>query len=264
MIYTTTMDDPGVVAYQDTSDPAALKRRGLFIAEGRLVVNRLLTGGRFRVRSVLVTATALDGLRESLDAQPTVPVFVIDQDAMNEVVGFNIHRGCLALADRPAPLSFDRLPVDDMTRVAVLERVSNPDNMGGLFRNAAAFGVELVLLGPHCGDPLYRKAVRTSMGASLVVPFADAAPWPAAIARLKRAGLRTVALTPSADAVPLGGVERFPRVALLLGSEGEGLSDAALAECDVRVRIPMSEQIDSLNVATAAAVALHHFSALDR
>lgn len=264
MIHVATLDDPRLDDYRATADPAALRERELFVAEGRLVVRRLLDTGRFRVRSVLLTESAVESLWDCLTAHPTVPVYVIEQAVMNAVVGFNIHRGCLAIAERGAPLTIDRLSLDDLTRVMVVEGVSNPDNIGGLFRNGAAFGVEAVLLGPGCGDPLYRKAVRTSMGASLIVPFANAVPWPAVVGNLKRAGLRTVALTPSADALPLATVERFARVALLLGSEGEGLSDTALAESELRVRIPMSRRIDSLNVAAAAAVAFHHFAALDR
>lgn len=273
MIQAVTLNDPRVRDYRATTDPEALRERGLFVAEGRLVVRRLLEARRFAgthpeeapyaVRSVLVTQAALSDLGTVLDARPTVAVYLIDQEAMNATVGFNIHRGCLALAERPAPTVFDAQDVSGLSRVLVVEGVSNPDNIGGLFRNAAALGVELVLLGPGCGDPLYRKAIRTSMGSTLLVRFTEAAPWPGAIATLKRAGFQILGLTPAADATPLPHITPMPRAAVILGSEGDGLSDRALAECDVRVRIPMRTLIDSLNVATAAAVALYHLCPLD-
>lgn len=265
MIHLAALDDPRVRQYQATTTPDALRAAGLFVAEGRLVVQRLLESHRFVVRSVLVTRAALDSLRAILDAHaPAVPVYLIEQDRMDAVVGFNIHRGCLALGERPAPLVFDDISLAPMSRIVVLEGVSNPDNVGGVFRNAAAFDVDLLVLGPKCGDPLYRKAIRTSMAASLLVPFAAAREWPGTIRELAAAGFQTVALTPSLDAVSLRHVSLQPRTALLLGSEADGLSLEALAEADVRARIPMARRIDSLNVATAAAVALHQLAASDR
>ena len=138
------------------------------------MVRRLLPNPRFRTRSVLLTDAAREALHDVLDsAPPDLDIFVVDQPVMNAIAGFNIHRGCLALAERPAPLALTDLPLDVVTRVLVLEGVNNPDNVGGIFRSAAAFGVDAVVLGPGCGDPLYRKAVRTSMAATLAVPFAD-------------------------------------------------------------------------------------------
>lgn len=264
MIAVATLDDPRIQDYRATADPDALRRLGLFVVEGRLVVRQLLEeADRFTVRSVLVTEAARAGLADAFETRPAVPVYVIAQDAMSAVVGFHIHRGCLALAERPVPELLDEARLDGLSRVLVIEGVSNPDNIGGLFRNAAAFGVDLVVLGPRCGDPLYRKAIRTSMGASLLVRCAEAASWPDAIVTLKHAGFQVLALTPAAEATPLVRITPAARVALMLGSEGEGLSDAALAASDIRARIPMSTRIDSLNVATAAAVALHHLSAFN-
>jgi len=138
-----------------------------------------------------------------------------------------------------------------------MERVNNPDNVGGIFRSAAAFGVDAVMLGPACGDPFYRKAVRTSMAATLAVPFADAGPWPEAIHIMRRSGMRVLALTPAAEARSIRDVPHdLARVAILVGAEGEGLSAAALAAADDRVRIPMSGPGDSLNVTVAASIAL--------
>ena len=140
----------------------------------------------------------------------------------------------------------------------VLEGVNNPDNIGGLFRSAAAFGVDLVVLGPGCSDPLYRKAIRTSMAATLQVPFVAAGEWPAALSLLRAHGFRVMALTPAADAVPLDDCPRdHPRLALLAGAEGDGLTPAAMAAADQRVRIPIADGTDSLNVTVAVSIALH-------
>jgi tRNA G18 (ribose-2'-O)-methylase SpoU len=183
---------------------------------------------------------------------------------MDHIVGFNIHRGCLALAERPPRKTLDDLPLGGLARALVLEGVNNPDNVGGLFRSAAAFGVEAVVLGPACGDPLYRKAVRTSMGASLQVPFVDAGAWPAALVQLKAAGLRVVALTPRPDALPLNELARAAeRAALVVGTEGAGLTRDALNAADAHVRIPMRAHVDSLNVTVAASIALFHLFGAD-
>jgi tRNA G18 (ribose-2'-O)-methylase SpoU len=190
-----------------------------------------------------------------------VPVYVASQAAMNAVAGFNFHRGCLALAVRPAPVTLAGLPLGSLSRVVVAEGVNNPDNVGGLFRNAAALGADALVLGPDCGDPLYRKAIRTSMAASLVLPWAGAGPWPDALDELAGAGLVVVACTPDPTAPALHDVTLPRRSAVLVGAEGPGLSAVALGRASLRVRIPMHGTMDSLNVATAAAIVL---AALDR
>lgn len=272
-----SLDDPRVAIYRDTARPRAIARRGLFVAEGRLVVERLLRSSRFRVHSVLVTPTALEALRisETTVAQDEVrnrpsaeavatppadtPVYVVDQTVMNQIVGFNIHRGCLALGERPAIVSLEQAPIEAAARLLVVEGVNNPDNIGGLFRCAAAFGADAVVLGPGSGDPLYRKAIRTSMAASLQVPFVEAGPWPDALSHLRGRGFRVLALTPGPAATPIDALPRGGgRVALLVGSEAAGLSSRALAAADERVRIPMHDGVDSLNVTVAAAIAMHH------
>jgi tRNA G18 (ribose-2'-O)-methylase SpoU len=176
---------------------------------------------------------------------------------MNEIAGFNIHRGCLALAERPALAEVADLALDDARLLVVLEGVNNPDNVGGIFRSAAAFDADAVILGPSCSDPLYRKSIRTSMAATLVVPFAGARPWPQAIAGLRARGFTVLALTPSTDATAIDDLPAFDRVAILVGAEGEGLSGAAMHAADYRVRIPMTGAADSLNVTVAASIAMY-------
>lgn len=272
--------DPRLAEYRHIPDPVLLRERGLFAAEGRLVVRRLLTRSPYRTRSILVTATALASIA---DVRGDTPTWVVPQQVMNEVGGFNFHRGCLALGERPPGRSTADLlaalpppsrplerPGPEATAgtpplfVVVLEGVGNVDNVGAIFRNAAAFGAAFVLLGPGCGDPLYRKAIRTSMGAALWLPFGVAIAWPEDLAQLRDAGFFLVALTPRRDAATVTALDaevaRRPRVALLLGSEGAGLSAAALALADLCVRIPIVPDVDSLNVATAAAIALHRLA----
>jgi tRNA G18 (ribose-2'-O)-methylase SpoU len=251
------LDDPRLDDYRHVADPAALRSRGVFVAEGRLVVARLAEQRRHVVRSVLLTETAAAAMPATLAALGAdVPVYVVPQAVMNAVVGFNIHRGCLALAERPAPGGLEALPLGTIDRLVVAEGVNNPDNVGGLFRNAAALGAGAVVLGPGCGDPLYRKAIRTSMAATLQLPWAHAGAWPGALHAVRAAGIGVVACTPSADAPSLYDIDLPERAAVLVGAEGDGLTAGALAAADVRVRIPMHGGMDSLNVATAAAVVL--------
>ena len=252
-------DDPRLAAYRNIPDPELLARGGLFIAEGRLVVRRLLRESRFVTQSVLVTPAALPAIRDVLDEPATPPVFVVPQAVMNQVAGFNIHRGCLALGHR-GPLPPLEAIATGARRLIVVERIANPDNIGGIFRNAAAFGADGVILDAVSTDPLYRKAIRTSVGTALLVPFARAADWST---KLRALGMLTVALTPSRNAVPLREAAprlRQSRVALVLGHEGDGLTQYAMDACDLRVRIATSDLIDSLNVAVAAGIALYEIS----
>jgi tRNA G18 (ribose-2'-O)-methylase SpoU len=227
--------------------------RGLVIAEGVIVVRRLLTS-RFPLRAVLGVRRRLDDLADDL-AGVDAPVYATSAEVMAEVVGFHLNRGVLAVADRPGPLSVDDV-VGPARRLAVLEGVGDHENLGALFRNAAALGVDGVLLGTGCSDPLYRRSVRVSMGHVLGIPFATLQPWPDGLKLLRDRGFRVLAMTPSAQrslTPDLGG----DRVAVLLGSEGPGLTGEAVAAADVAVRIPMAGGVDSLNVATAGAVAFY-------
>lgn len=265
MIRVDDPDDHRIAAYRNVPDPDLLTRDGLFVAEGRLVVRRLIEGQRFSVRSVLVNDAALVALREVLATRDELPVYVVPQAIINSITGFNIHRGCLAMGERPRPRQW-REATKAARRVIALERIANADNVGSVFRSAAAFGVDAVLLERTCTDPLYRKAIRTSMGAALTMPFADAEPWPEALRQLAREGWQVVAMTPAASAPSLRAVAAevsSRRVVVVVGHEGEGLSAAALEACTHRARIPMMSNVDSLNVATAAALALYELSAGD-
>jgi tRNA G18 (ribose-2'-O)-methylase SpoU len=257
-IHIDRADDPRLADYVGLSDPE-LRRRveerdGFFVAEGALVVRTLLAT-RHHVRSVLVTERQRSALADVLDGL-NAPVYVVRPEVMHHTVGFDLHRGAVAAADR-SPLPPMDAVLRGATRVAVLERVNDHENLGALFRNAAAFGVDAVLLCPQCSDPLYRRSVRVSTGHVLTVPWTRAAPWPTAIDAIRALDFTVVALTPSVDAAPLdeGVVADDERVAFLLGAEGPGLSADALSRATRRVRIPMAPGVDSLNVAVAGAIA---------
>ena len=270
-IRVASVDDPRLDDFRIVSDPALMRDRGLFVAEGRLAVERLLAS-RFRTRSLLVIDTALDGLAPALAAggdERRPDVYVADSAQLRLVTGFRFHRGCLALGERPRAEPPDaELPRAAPGRpLVVLEGVSDPDNVGSIFRNAAAFGAAGGVLSPTCADPLYRKAIRTSMGTTLQLPFRVAGEWPAVLARVRDAGARVIALTPLEPATEIeafvsGRRGSATRLALLLGNEGGGVSRDALDLCDERVRIDIEPAVDSLNVAHAAAIALQRIRAV--
>ncbi len=253
------VDDPRVADY------VALKegeRAGSFIAEGLLVVEALLSRGRYPVRSILVAEGRLDRLPP---VPATVPVYVASQVVLDRIVGFPIHRGVLAAGDRTGAAALDTL-LDGLEAprgtLVVGVGLSNHDNVGSLFRNAAGLGADAVILDDRSADPLYRKAIRVSMGHALTLPSCARAPLPRILAALGRRGWKTWATTPGEGARDLGELLRGGgevadrKVAVLVGAEGEGLDPAVIAGADVRVRIPMREGVDSLNVATAAAIVL--------
>jgi tRNA G18 (ribose-2'-O)-methylase SpoU len=269
-IIRTDDSDARLADYRGVANPDIAAGNGTFIAEGRLVVRRLLGSNTFATRSVLVTQPAMSALADVLARRPDVPVFLVNQQAMNTIAGFNIHRGCLAIGQRPAPISWREIagqipnPKSQIPNTLVcLERVANPDNVGGVFRSASAFEAAGVLLDPATTDPLYRKAIRTSMGAVLQLPFARAEPWPGALTELRSRGFAVIAMTPAEGARPLE--EAITALAgrpaaIVLGHEGDGLSPEAAAACELQARIPISSAVDSLNVATAAAIALYEFA----
>ena len=244
--------DPRLADYVDLADPDLRRRieaeQGFFIAESPLVVRRLIESGRV-VRSVLVTPAQYDVLSDVL---ADLRVYVASDAVLRRVVGFNLHRGAVASADR-WPMPPVETVLDGARRVAVLERVNDHENLGVLFRSAAALGVDAVLLDLECSDPLYRRCVRVSIGHVLRIPWTRIE----SVEDIRRAGFTTFALTPGAESVSIDTVEWPERAALLFGAEGPGLSDTWIGAADVRVRIPMATGADSLNVATAAAVAFY-------
>lgn len=252
-------DDPRVDDFRalSTADrrPDRPGGRGLVIAEGVVVVERLLASA-YPVRALLGVPRRLDELAGRLDGVE-VPCYAADAGTMARIVGFHLNRGVLAVADRAPEPPLERL-VAGARRLAVLEGIGDHENLGALFRNAAALGMDGVLLGPGCSDPLYRRSVRVSMGHVLRVPFACVRSWTGDLRLLRDNGFRVVALTPAASAMPLRDAALDQgRVAVLLGSEGPGLTGEAIAAADAVVRIPMAHGVDSLNVATAAAIAFH-------
>jgi tRNA G18 (ribose-2'-O)-methylase SpoU len=262
----TSADDPRVHDYRAVREPDLVRRRGLFIAEGRLVVSRLLALPRSRIRSILASEAGLAALRaeaaDGLEARPALPLYLAAADVIDAIGGFHFHRGCLAIAERPPALDPEALIAAAAPGhpLVVVEGLAQADNVGSILRNAHAFGAAGVLLDPASVDPLYRKALRTAMGAALIVPWARLEPWPAALARLRDAGIVVAALTPRPTASPLaafvdGHADR--PVALLVGAEGEGLAEPTIALADAQVRIPMAPGADSVNVATATGIALH-------
>ena len=255
--------DPRIEAYRDVAAPDRLRARGLFVAEGRAVVRRLMDEAPDDVRSLLLSHAALRDLEPALAALgPGVPVYVCDAADFLGITGHDLHRGCLALAARPEPRHVDALLVS-ARMVIVLEGVTDADNVGGVFRNAAAFGADAVVLSPTCCDPLYRKAIRTSMAATLRVPFARAGEWPGALTRIRALGFTIIALTPrqpSEDLDVFASRPRPERLALLIGTEGAGLTPEAEAAADDRVRVPIRAGVDSLNLAVATGIALYRLA----
>ncbi len=257
------LDDERLAPYRALRDADLLRTRGIFVAEGRLVLERVLEDRPRAIRSIMVNAASLRALGDRIESLSSdASVFVCDAPAFHAVTGFNLHRGCLALVDRPAALDPDDL-IREAGTVVVLEGVTDADNVGGVFRNAAAFDARAVLLSPTCCDPLYRKAVRTSMAATLRVPFARLSDWPGDLGRLRAAGFCLVALTPRAPSITLEALALKPRparLALVVGTEGAGLSLDAECAADVRVRIPTTNRVDSLNLAVATGIVLSRLS----
>jgi tRNA G18 (ribose-2'-O)-methylase SpoU len=238
---------------------------GLFIAEGTKVITRAVAAG-YPVRSVLLGQSRLGDLPALGEAAALAPVYVVPDEVAESVTGYRVHRGALAsLARKPLPEV--AAVISGAHRIVVLEDLVDHGNVGAIFRCAAALGVDAIVLSPRCADPLYRRAVKVSMGAVFAIPYARMTTWFDGLAELKSAGFRTLALTPDERAVPISSAlraaaEHTGKVALLLGTEGDGLTGRWLHEADAAVRIPMSPAaraagVDSLNVVAAAAIACH-------
>lgn len=250
--------DPRVAAYRDIKERDLVGREGRFIAEGEVVLRLLLRSQRFRPLSLLIAAQRIDKQAELIaEAAEDTPVYAASQAVLDAIAGFHLHRGILALGETAeAPRAAALLAgLGPRALVVAASGIGNHDNIGGIFRNAAAFGADAVLLDDRCCDPLYRKAIRVSVGAALVVPFARSTDL---VGDLEAAGFAVVSLSP-AGALDLAQTPRAARTAVLLGSEGPGLSAEVLARTTT-VRIPMHADFDSLNVATTSGVALYHFS----
>ncbi|MCH9667438.1 MAG: RNA methyltransferase [Actinomycetia bacterium] len=257
----TDSADPRLDDFRDLNSvdrrPDLPTGKGLVIAEGVLVVRRMLAS-RFHPRALLGTDRRLTELGADL-AGLDAPFYRATAEVMADVVGFHLNRGVLASASRAPELTVPQV-LGGANTVAVLEGVNDHENLGSVFRNAAGLGVDAVLFGSGCADPLYRRAVRVSMGHALLVPFANAKSWPSDLKLLREAGFRVLAMTPESAAPSLPDAMAglaMRRVAVLVGAEGPGLQEQTMRLSDERVRIPMSGGTDSLNVATAAALAFY-------
>ncbi|GER22056.1 rRNA methyltransferase [Zafaria cholistanensis] len=251
--------DPRVADYVALSDAALRQRtdpvRGLYIAESSKVLRRALAAGHVP-RSFFLAEKWLDGLADVLDAHPDVPAFVGSPGVLEEITGFHLHRGALAAMNRPEPRDPAAL-LAGARRVAILEDIVDHTNLGAIFRSAAGLGFDAVLVTPRSADPLYRRSIRVSMGTVFQVPWARLDAWPEGLGLLRGHGFVVAAMELTEDAVPIDvlAAENPPRLALVLGTEGAGVSPAALAGADRTVLVPMRPGVDSLNVAAASAVA---------
>lgn len=255
-------DDPRLEAYRAVRERDLVGRGGRFVAEGRVVLEKAVAAMPQALESVLVAEHRVNALTDVLAGLPeATPIYAAGQTAMDAVVGFPIHRGILAIGRKPerdAAALLASLP--ERALVVALAGIANHDNMGGIFRNAAAFGAAAVLLDDTCCDPLYRKAIRVSVGAALTVPFARAGDAAAMVERLAAQGFEVVALSPRGE-VELRDLVPGPRVAALFGAEGPGLPDDVMARTRT-VRIAMAGGFDSLNVATTCGIVLHNLSSI--
>lgn len=252
--------DPRIAAFRDIRERDLTGREGLFVAEGEVVLRVLGSpASRCRPVAVLLAEARLEAQGGLLAALPdTVPVHIAPQAVLDGIAGFHLHRGILALGEKPAPVDVDGFlaAADPDAVIVAASEIGNHDNMGGIFRNAAAFGAAGVMLDDRCCDPFYRKAIRVSVGAVLRTPMVTGLTAAAMVDALERHRFEVIALTPSARE-DLSAVARKGRRAILLGPEGPGLPATLIERCR-GARIPMSGGFDSLNVATAGAVALYH------
>jgi tRNA G18 (ribose-2'-O)-methylase SpoU len=265
-VQVTTVGDPRLADYTRLTDVRLRTHleaeHGLFIAEGSKVVSRAVAAG-YPVRSVLLARSRLADLPALGLGDGEAPVYVVPDEVAEGITGYRVHRGALASLGRK-PLPAVEAVIRDARRIVVLEDLVDHGNVGAIFRCAAALGVDAVILSPRCADPLYRRAVKVSMGAVFAIPYARMTEWFDGLAGLKKDGFRVLALTPGERATPIGEALRAAggRVALLFGTEGDGISSRWLHEADEAVRIPMSPAacgagVDSLNVVAAAAIACH-------
>jgi tRNA G18 (ribose-2'-O)-methylase SpoU len=260
-VFVDGVTDPRLADYRALTD-VALRRRlepeqGIFIAEGDLVIRRALRAG-YPMRSALMSERWVSSITDQL-VDVDVPLYVGSEALLESVTGFHVHRGALAAMGRLAPIGVAEV-LERCARIVVLEDVNSHTNLGAIFRCAAGLGMDAVLLSPSCTDPLYRRSVRVSMGEVFAIPYARFEKWPAGLRELSDAGFQILALTPDPTARSVDDITDIrdaDKLALLLGAEGPGLSQGALAASTTAVRIPMHNGVDSLNVAAAAAVACY-------
>lgn len=247
-------DDPRVAGFRDIKERDLVGRQGLFVAEGEVVLRMLLRSDQFRAQAILIDAKREAALSDLLEEAGDTPVYLASQAVLDAIAGFHLHRGILALAQRVETPTAEELigRLADKALVVCMFGIANHDNMGGIFRNAAAFGADAVLLDETCCDPLYRKAIRVSVGGVLRTPFATFAQEPLTV--LRNAGFDIISLSPSGG-THINALQRSRRTAVLLGAEGPGLPQAVL-EQTTTVRIPMASGFDSLNVATTCGIVL--------
>lgn len=259
-----SLQDARVDVFRNLKDPELRDRQGLFIGESALVLRRLLRHPA-RLHSILIGAHRYPALRPELEALPAdVPLYVADKQLLSRIAGFHLHRGVLAAGRRPTAEQSALEPALGHLRarpelcLLLAEGVMDPDNIGALFRNAAAFGVDGILLDPSSADPLYRKAIRVSMGHCLSLPFARSLDWQADLETLRDSwGLALYGAEPIEGASPIWQLPRGARLALLVGSEAHGLSATSLSACQRLFQIPMTGAVPSLNVAVASALMLY-------
>ena len=265
----TSLDDPRVDQYRSVRDADLRGRRHLCMVESEMVVRRLLASG-WNIHSLFLSPQKYERLHSHIK-DPTIQVFIADVSLMSTITGFHIHRGTLALVHRP---STDSLRVANLIhslepqkRISILlaEGITNVDNMGTLFRNAAAFGVDAMVLDHTCCDPLYRKAIRVSMGHALTIPWAVSSNWIEDMQLLKRQlGLKLIGCETGQDAIPMWKVDPTEKVGLVMGEEKSGLSASTIQACDVIAEIPMANNVPSINVAVASALGLYELLCRNR
>ena len=261
IIEITDLSAPELDVYARLTEAQLLNRfepaKGMFIAESPKVIHRALDGGCQPV-SLLMERKDIDGsAREILARCPEIPVYTADESVLCQLTGYHLTRGGLCAMRRPAKPSLEEICAK-ANRIVILENVQNPTNVGAIFRSAAALGMDAVLLTPGCSDPLYRRSARVSMGTVFQIPWTFTGAWPEeGMAQLKALGFKTAALALSDRSVSIDdpALMAEEKLALLLGSEGDGLTDQTIASCDYTVKIPMYHGVDSLNVAAASAVA---------
>jgi tRNA G18 (ribose-2'-O)-methylase SpoU len=254
------LSDPRLEDYRELTDPAARARREadqFFMIEGPTAIARAIQSP-YTLRSMLLTESKWERHRTELEPLQ-IPIYVVSAELLEAVTGFRLHRGMIASGTRTLvpdlTAAIAQIPPDQSLTVVLTEGLNDPENLGAIARTCRAFGVDQLWMDPTCIDPLYRRTVRVSMGEILHLPVARSTNWPGDLTRIHAAGIEVLALTPDPDAEDLWEIEIGPRVCLMVGAEGPGLSAAALSQAQRKVRIPISSGVDSLNVGAATAVA---------